>query len=821
VALRDSLRGKMRPCPLPLTFFIRRFAVTDRAQPVIDVAFGDARGLPVSIGVPFPKGQVREGTPIAVQTPGSQHRAAGVRPLVRWPDGSARWALLSFGATEPGPHRVEVGITATPPATPVRLTQSNDRYTLDNGMIRVTLAADGAGPIASLEAHGRKMLANAGDFRLRVDGSYDSAHEPRRTLRVLEMNDHRARVRIEGAHYNSAGERKLSYRLDVELWANWPTLRLDYQFFNLEPGADFLDVESIGMDVNLALGDKTHRHFLQQNHGHFYVRREVRNPDRVAIVADNQRGSAHVEDAAMLLDDVDYPFYLHAPLVATPSWLGVGDATSSVYMHMQDFAAMRPKRIESIGNRLSFDAWPETAGTLELQQGRSRRQVVTLAFAQGEVDSGWIAAHIDAPLTDGRACINNAWVARCGEFDQDRVLPAGEHIRFEKMFNGVMHLGFPQTMFEWGDTADSGYSRTYIPNAVVRPKAGAPAMDPVFVSGPDRKQLDMNLFFEPVWTNNEYDAIWAFVCEVMRTGKHDLWMTAQRLVRHNIEVDFLHYSDHKWIHRATPAHSTRHTTTGAYPSHFWTQGLLQYYCLTGDIDALEVAVALGDKTIENFSDAELRKVQFGFNREIGWAVLALTHLSDITGEARFRTQLEELVNYLMAYDRVNFSGAVNLSNGNARQSLVRQMVGNFFGYASMIEGVDHYARTSGRADVSAWLDQILREILDALTAAHRDGDASPSMIAQAMAIGYERTGDERFLHAAMISADEQFAFSSNHGTGEVKPTATFYRGWVRFFRYTQALRMLDRYEYPAALAARPAEGERGPAHARDRAAPVG
>ena len=38
----------------------------------------------------------------------------------------------------------------------------------------------------------------------------------------------------------------------------------------------------------------------------------------------------------------------------------------------------------------------------------------------------------------------------------------------------------------------------------------------------------------------------------------------------------------------------------------WTQGLLEYYCLTGDLDALEVALALGDATIVRFADPELR-----------------------------------------------------------------------------------------------------------------------------------------------------------------------------------------------------------------------
>jgi hypothetical protein len=95
--------------------------------------------------------------------------------------------------------------------------------------------------------------------------------------------------------------------------------------------------------------------------------------------------------------------------------------------------------------------------------------------------------------------------------------------------------------------------------------------------------------YEPVWTNNEYDSIFAVCTEIMRSGRADLWQQARWAARHNAEVDFVHYHDDPQQHRACPQHSYRHNRSGAVLSHFWTQGLLQYYCLTGDQDVLEVA----------------------------------------------------------------------------------------------------------------------------------------------------------------------------------------------------------------------------------------
>src|SRR5690606_27013376 len=101
-------------------------------------------------------------------------------------------------------------------------------------------------------------------------------------------------------------------------------------------------------------------------------------------------------------------------------------------------------------------------------------------------------------------------------------------------------------------------------------------------------------------------------------------------------------------HRASPFHSHFHTTKGAITSHFWTQGLLEYYCLTGDDDVLETALALGDKIIEiNHSGAS---ASWKFDREIGWALLALVSLL-ASGFTQFREEADMMADFLTDYDR--------------------------------------------------------------------------------------------------------------------------------------------------------------------------
>jgi hypothetical protein len=779
---------------------------------IINVAYGDAcaAGLPISVGVPFRAGVLRNANTLLAIAPSGEKRPASGRALAHWPDGSVRWCLISFGARESGAHELRLDETVAP-TTSLHVEQNGTDWTIDDGNLQVMLCEIGAEPIRSLRCDGHEYLRS---LAFTVDEA-STQHETQRTIRIIEASPLRARLRVEGAHFNAAGVRHLSYRLDVEVWAGWPTVRLDYQFFNLEPGADFRRVERIALDAKWNLGTQTERHFLQNNYGEMYLSRHVYNPDPVTLVTDFSRGETHVEDAAMLLDDVDYPFYLHAPLVSTHDWLGVQNEARAVYVQMQDFLATRPNRISSESSGTSIEFWPRSAGALELQQGRSKRHTVTFSFAKREEQStregttklshapqqaaSGVSAALGALCHEERACVVPSWNTHCGEYDQNNVLPFGQHVRIENDLAHFMRLDMPDSKFDVGDT-DSPYNSSYsmISEELVHPLPGAPAMPRTWPGQtPPQTYIDCH---EPVWTNNEYDAIHAFANEIMRTGRHDLLRTLRLAARHNIEVDFLHYSDHRWTHRATPAHSARHTTTGAYPSHLWTQGLMEYYCMTGDEDALEVAVALADKTVENFTDPEMKPVLWGFNREVGWSVLSLVHVYSVTREERFKGVLDELVDSLIQFDRNAFNGAINLSAGNDRLSMNRQIVSNFFGYASMVDALDLYATITQRADVVEWLKTFCTEIVDAALEAARAGEMPSTLFSMLLCVGYERTGDERFLAQIALLLDQVYWLAGGlKGSGSVKPVAMQYRGWTRMLGHALRHGLLDAYEFPSVV----------------------
>jgi len=779
----------------------------------VNVAYGsqDPAGLPASIGVPFPRGMLNDPVTLTARSPSGERRPAAGRVLARHPDGSVRWCLVSFGAREAGSHEIKLDGPPVIAESAMTLTETNGVWMLDNGRLRLTVCETGPGVLGELVCDGYSYLTTPENLQFVVDDAA-TRYESCRVVRVMEQSPLRVRLRVEGAHHRPDGNRCLNYRLDIELWAGWPTVRLDYHYFNLEPGQPAQTIRKIAFDTAWNLGEETERHFLQRSHGLFYVSRHVLNPDPVAIAADFEHADPHVEDPAMLLDDVEYPFYLNPPLVWTHDWLGVGDGHHAVYARMEDFCTAKPNRLTSTANRLAVEVWPSTAEPLDLPQGRSRRQTLTLAFVAhetGEANSNRLpgapiqasldmAALLQAPIYEGRACASPEWIAYCGEFRQDKVLPAGRHLRIEANLSSFMRLDMPVTKFDVGDT-DSDYNNSYALSSVslVRPLAGAPELPRIFPrSQPTQTYIDCH---EPVWTNNEYDIIHAFCSELMRTGRFELWHTLRLIARHNIEVDFLHYSDHRWLHRATPAHSVRHTTTGAYPSHFWTQGLLEYYCLTGDPDALEVACALGEKIIENFTDPAIRAKLWGFNREIGWPILALACLVDITGELRFQQLLDEMVAFVVGFDRGGYRGALPyIAGANGRANLTRQFLDSFAGTsggAPMMEGIEIYADMTGRAEVGEWLARFSHDLADEMLNAAREGKVSSPALA--LAIGYERTGDRRFLELMTLLLDVAYWNTPGiDGGATVKWVAMSYRGFTRLLGHAGRHGMLDRYEYP-------------------------
>jgi hypothetical protein len=766
--------------------------------------------VPVVTGCPFPGDAVpTEGGVAEIILSDGATVPAQTRELITRTPGGITWVELSFLCPRGG--EAEVRLTGKAPVERPLIATTPGGLALDNGLLKVELAGDAAMPPLRVSWKGGEGSLVP---EMRADGSdLREPSAPRRSLRVTRNGPLRGRAEVHGLLSSADGRRFFRYRLAVEIWNGLNALGIDWTLSHETPGVPEMTVERAALLGEWRLGGPGERVFRQTHHTAEYIPRIVRNPDPVTILADDLGWSAHVSDPGMLLDNSVYPSYCRPAVTAVPPWLQLHGKTGAVCLTVKDFVESRPNALESSGDCLNYFMVPPGKG-LNWPQGRRRQQNVLLAFSSDgrETDVDGLERLASSLFAIGRAqpAPRTLIAARC--FDLDRLLPfvPGENVRMNHLLAGLCELQMPAGKWNLGDTPDWNYTLTYGAGLnQYLPLPGAPLPPKQFAIGARLYPDSVAHGVEPVWTNNEYDIIHALALEVMRTGQAEHFPTLRWAARHNIEVDFVVYSDDPRHHRASPFHSHFHNTKGAITSHFWTQGLLEYHCLTGDDDALEVALALGDKILEiNHSGVS---AQWKFDREIGWALLALVSLLEC-GFDRFREEADQLARFLQEYDRRSFSGAVKLSAGKEGRSLVRQMIDCGFGYASMVEALDRYERLTGAEGMEEWLRELLRELKSELWAKVNDGELPTvrNMIGLMMAIGFERTGDPDFLAAGELALehhlDPVLPGSSAPSTGQVKPSAMTHRGLARLLGALEKCGRLRRFEYPALLEHRRVSG---------------
>ena len=769
---------------------------TDTERPKIRIHHGNARNTPITVGVPFPAdAAVGEGAGIVFED-GSE-RCAQAAPLTPATPGGVRWWELSFLSSGEGPAGVQPDAGPAPAGPPIAA-ETAAGVVLDNGLGRAVASGEADVPV--------RILWNDAEGTLRPEvlteelGACCDLPDCSRTVTILRNGPIRARVEVTGTLAGTGGE--LDYRLTLEMWKEHPALRVDWMVTNRVPDIQDLHVRRATLRGDWQVGETTERVFRQNAHGTAWKPRDVVNPDPVELVADESGSRVHVADPQMLRDDTEYPFYCSPPTIVTGDWLELRGSNGRVSARPVDFAETRPNALMSRGSELSYHMVPPREDQpLTWPQGRRKEQNLLFAFAgpDDERPPEELAAEARSVFAIGRAQPAPETLRRLGCFDLDRILAfeRGKNLRLNAVLSRLCKLQSVASMWDLGDTPDWHYTRGYAGGAnQYMPLPGAEEFPRKFSSSGFVFPDALKYFLEPVWTNNEYDVIHTLGIEVMRTGKPDHFRMLRWTARHNVEVDFVSYSDDPWHHRASPFHSHFHNRKGAITSHFWTQGLLQYYCLTGDRDALEVARALGDKIIE-VDDSEVR--EWKFDREIGWALLALTCLAEV-GYEKYLEEAGRIADFLRSYDRSRFSGAVNLSAGRAGLSLERQMIDNGFGYSSMIEALDRYEKLVEDEDLTAWFRDLLHDLKDAFW--EKIGDGEPvgvrSMVGLMMAIGYERTGEEDFLVAGRLVL-ETYLESSTPGSegGQVKPCAMAYRGLHRLLGALERAGQLQQYEYPA------------------------
>lgn len=707
-------------------------------------------------------------------SPAGAAAALQTRPLARWDDGSVRWLDCQGLVNEAGAHRVEKG-GARLCCKPVQVTEGDGEITLDNGIVAITLAAAGPSPIASVRYMTREVAADL-PFEAGVklaDGScHSSAGEEQRELALHLAGPVRSVVDVRGRHLSESGGQALSYRLRVEVVAGLPLVVLRYWLLHLDPGEEYRHLSGVRFSTRWKTPSPARRFVHQTRHSIMSVQREVETDLPVDIHVGPDHPKVRVDNYECLKDDTDYPEYLYPPLDDSKPCLGLAlNGGGSVTAWVDEFAALMPKGLSSDADDITLHLWPEWADATAMHQGWSREMTMRLVFSEADGHPGLerVKAVADASQDTGRARLPAEWYAARKCWMMETVLPAsGEktHAGASAFLILLCGLPTPMGMWDYGDTMAPGYTTTY---SYVGRNARLPGMPPqrFYVGGNSYGYCQENLLLnEPVWMNNEYDVIICFARECMRGGSTpELWQKSAAFVRHNIEIDFIHYSDHRYMHHGSPAHSVNHCMASAYPSHMWCEGLLAWYCISGDDDVLDVAVMMGDYIVGLFRDPGFRGKSWKFSRELGWALLYLSCVADITREQRFFDMADELARTLTAHPRDD--------------ALTKQMITYAFGYSSIALGAEMLHRCTGEQYLHDWLVQLADDILRL----HRDegiGIGGSSM--NYFNAAYALTSDAKYVTGICEPADVLAEAKGEWKWPYTKQTAQRYRPYSRLWK---------------------------------------
>jgi len=672
----------------------------------IQLLVGGKSGGYVRFSLPVPSGEWRDSIPLQLVDHDGREFPWQGWPLARWPDGSIRmWHVVT--RLEPGNYFVDLNasLKSTSPAPPVSLrceTLADSNFKVENGTGVTFFPKDqlcgGVTEAESVYFDGSSLSVQV----VSADGcSFSALLEAEHPIKRIQEGPLYLKLERWLRCASSVEGHFLRFRAQFEFFAGIPGFVLNLLLVNDGPGSEYQILREINLKIQLA-NPLTPSHIVYQNAAGFEGASgrfaETNRP--LDIHVDSSSFAPYISNFKNLEDPTIYPPYLKSCPTEVQNTVFLKDASRVLQIEMEDFHLTRPKGLVLQDGGATLNLWPEWAELLKLPQGKRRQIRLAVSPATGGMPKTLAAAKqiSENLLNQWNAQMPPAVYREAEFFDQARLLECRPDLypRMEGWLGAASQLRTAANFFDLGDTIDTHYQKGYIPvrfSERIRNKEESPPL--IFTTSGRMGQCHDSLGdYEPIWTNNEYDVLYCLGTEFLRTANLLLFHQLRWFARHTVEVDFVCFSDYPIIHRAQPAHSERHTSSSAYPSHFWAQGLTQYYFLTGDEDALEVVEALADKTIWYFEHPILGALHHGINREIGWSVLTLVSAYEATLDKKYSSYALRLIESAMA------------------EPLPTDLPVLSFGHTSLLLGCRAYLQAHPDSDVLSVIRKYYLEIVD-------------------------------------------------------------------------------------------------------------
>lgn len=392
-----------------------------------------------------------------------------------------------------------------------------------------------------------------------------------------------------------------------------------------------------------------------------------------------------------------------------------GGVCATIFQAQQNY----PKAVKADNNGIYVMLVPKDVNKVVMESGMSREQRFLLHFHDAnesliEIDSRSLIYQMPDKPSIPSEVFRDAGVMPDIFVDRDKINYDVEISLIGKCDGHARCYG----MLNWGDAPDPGYT----------------------TQGRGKGM--------PVWGNNEYDYPHACALLYARTGERrflDYMITA---ASHWMDVDVCHYSNDPLLIGGQWEHTRGHCKDGVMVcSHEWVEGLLDCYHFTGDERALETALGIGENVLRLLETPMYQTSGESNARETGWALRTLVALYIETYDEKWLGKCSWILgNFKKWTEEYGEWVAPYTDNTTIRVGfMIAVAVGSIMRYYRVFP--DEEIKQLMLSAVDDLVDNCLMDnglfYYKELPSLNRLGQNT--LLLEALTIGYELTGDTRYL----------------------------------------------------------------------------
>jgi len=597
---------------------------------------------PVTVGMPFPQGELHTPDNARVLAPANREAPSQLRVLAVWPDGSVKWLLVDFQAdvqsNRQAIYRLDYGrdVAHTKSPSPLRVSEDRNAIKVDTGALKfnvskkrftlfenVTLAGQAGRFIGSSQKQGSVVVDDEG-------ASYRSSLGTGYTATVEEQGPCRVVIRCEGWHESQKKRKRLKCIVRIYAYVGKSFLRMFHTIIDAEhPKQKTLKQMEIKAPPR---AHHFYHYMLSRKAWDYFAELAIDLPVTVGATPTCEIGG-HLpgKKPVNAIQYVDDSYYVHTGSSTAEKdelahgrqlrgWACVAGPARGVTVGVRHCWQNFPKGFQLEKNHVRVLLWPAAVPPLPIAKGVAKTHELFFYFHKGgssvagsdnvmqALQHGLLATARPNWYSNSRA-LNNLL-----PLDRQR-FPKGERL-LDDALNRLLHERRARRMYGMMEFGDHGAS------------------------------------------NAEVDLHCHGFLRYVRTGDRRYHDYAEAMSTHFMDVDVRHYHTNPRLQGGAILHprGLQHFEYGVHVCHNYVEGLLLHYFLSGYQRALDVAKLMGDCMINIMEPSGLATHDGqpdgeSCGRDNGRILIGLSELYLATGQQKYLAGATKAFQYLRKTQR--------------------------------------------------------------------------------------------------------------------------------------------------------------------------